>query len=247
MIDQLGNFYKSWDRNIELEGEIPINDQLKLESKYNLPWYQFNLPDFPLAEILSEVKATKDLFVPHRDSEGNHLWKGICLHGLGKEKTMCPEDYGILEKDAHYSWTEIADLCPITKRYFSESYPSEAYHRIRFMLIEPGGYILPHRDRERKGLRGPLSIPLTVPDECHFVVENFGRIPLESGKGYLIDLSNRHSVWNRSNEDRYHIIAEAHYKKGYNDFLKLIAQSGMGRLDEDEKITYSAILKKLGL
>ena len=47
---------------------------------------------------------------------------------------------------------------------------------------------------------------LTTPKGCDFVMEDIGIVPLNPNKGAWLDLSNRHSVRNDSNETRYHII-----------------------------------------
>ena len=49
------------------------------------------------------------------------------------------------ENMPEYDWTELADLCPITKQWL-QNLGFKKYQRVRFMLLDPGGYINPHRD-----------------------------------------------------------------------------------------------------
>ena len=186
-----------------------------------IPWFEFFMPDFPTLDILQEVQSLNDLFVEHREGELHRGWKSLCLHGISAQKTMCYFDYGLAKQDAHYTWTEIAEKCPKTFYYFKHVFPAENYERIRFMLVEPGGFVGPHRDRENKSL-GPLSIALNAPKDCRFIIEGHGAIPLKAGGFYLIDLSNRHSVWNLSNESRYHITVESHHGSRFYKYLQYL-------------------------
>jgi hypothetical protein len=205
-------------------GDLPFNKKLKMQPESQMPWFEFFVPDFPREEILSEVQALKPLFVEHRETEAHFGWKSLCLHGISAQKTMCYFDYGYSSKDVAYKWTEIAHLCPRTVNYFKNNFPSDHYERIRFMLVEPGGYICPHKDREEKSL-GPLSIALNVPQNCRFGLENHGIVPLQPGGFYLLDLSNKHSVWNQSNEDRYHITVEMHNGSKFYQYLNILLKN----------------------
>jgi hypothetical protein len=200
-------------------GHLPFDQNLKLTPASQIPWFEFFMRDFPTEDILQEVKSIKHLFVEHREESLHKGWKSICLHGISAEKTMCHFDYGLSEDEVVYGWTEIESLCPITTNYFKNIFPAEKYKRIRFMLVEPGGFVGPHRDRENKSL-GPLTIALNTPQNCRFGIDGFGVIPIQPGGFYLVDLSNRHSVWNQSNEDRFHITVECAHGKYHNEYLK---------------------------
>lgn len=214
----LQNFFSRLKKSSESFGHLPFNRELKLQPTSQIPWFYYAVPWFPLSDILREVQNLKPLFVEHREGESHHGWKSLCLHGISAQKTMCYFDYGLKEDDSIYHWTEIAPQCPITYNFFKNQFPADTYKRIRFMLLEPGGFVAPHRDRNTKSL-GPLSIALNTPDQCYFGVEGHGLIPLRAGGFYLIDLSNNHSVWNRSQEDRYHITVEAHHGSHFYQYM----------------------------
>lgn len=200
----------------------PININQEFKQDPPIPWFEFSLPSFPHREILSEVSKIKGHFVEHRPNENHSGWKSVCLHGIDAYKTNCYFDYGYeTEEEVNYNWTEISNLCPIATNYFKNIFPSSSYRRIRFMLVEPDGYIFPHKDRDEQYL-GPLSICLNAPDKCLFGLKEHGLIPLKPGKGYLIDISNVHSVWNQSSEDRYHITVEMNPGKFYQQYLELL-------------------------
>ncbi len=200
-------------------GDLPFDQNLKLTPPSQMPWFEFFMRDFPTDEILREAKSIKHLFVEHRETSQHKGWKSICLHGISAEKTMCHFDYNLQEDSNTYRWTEIAKLCPVATNYFQNIFPAEKYKRIRFMLVEPGGFVGPHRDRNTKGL-GPLSVALNAPKDCRFAMEEFGVIPIKPGGFYILDLSNRHSVWNQSNEDRFHITVECLHGNFHKEYIR---------------------------
>lgn len=221
-MENIEKFFSSLKEGPPNFGPLPFDNSMNIVTVPAVPWYSFAFPDFDHLSILNELESLKSIFVEHRPDEGHKGWKSLSLHGcLDAFKTMCPEDYGIKEEEAIYHWTEIADKCPITTRYFQAHFPSESYRRIRFMLVEPGGYILPHRDRERNYL-GPLSIAVNAPDQCAFGLENHGIIPIQAGGFYLIDISNRHCVWNQSSRDRYHITVEVDLGSQKQKYLEML-------------------------
>ncbi len=190
------------------------------------PWLEIPLADFPFEAALDEARSLKNMFVDHRENEGSvnyrhQGWKSLCLHGLSAQKTQHFTYYGIEhEEKANYQWTEIAAQCPETTKYFKEIFPAENYHRIRFMLLEPGGQIFPHRDRENHFL-GPLNISLNMPEGCLFQSEK-GRVPFRDRSAFLLDIGYEHAVWNESTEDRYHIIVHCDFGNRWFDFIEIV-------------------------
>lgn len=215
---EVNHFFSTMKKASSSFGQLPFDRNLKMTPPSKIPWFEFFIPEFPLNAIFKEVQAIKSLFVDHRDGEVHRGWKSICLHGLSAKQTMCYFDYGLKKEDAHYNWTEIAPFCPTTVEFFKTYFPAESYERIRFMLVEPGGYVSPHRDRNESSL-GPLSIALNAPPNCNFGIEGHGLIPIQPGGFYLIDLSNRHSVFNQSNVDRFHITVEAHHGSHFYKYM----------------------------
>ena len=190
-------------------GEDIVNSDLNI-----LP---FEMPNFPTDTIANEAKSLIDRYVEHR-SMISRGWKSIVLHGLGWDKTRNYTSYGYDEstpnRDIPYDWTEIADLCHTAKEYF-RSFGYKKYHRIRFMLLEPGGYILPHNDSNISKLHA-LNIALTQPKDCWFLMEGVGNLPFEPGVGIFLNLKNQHCIYNASSENRLHMIV--HGNMGNNIF-----------------------------
>ena len=180
------------------------------------PWLKLSsLNNQPFGEMLKEAEALIDNFKPHREDYGQG-WRSLTLYGLNDD-TQSLDQYG---KDrnqvlSQLDWTWVADKCPVTKKFLKEVWPAEFLNRVRFMLVEPGGYVLPHRDRpdDQKRL-SVCNISLNNPQGCEFVMDGFGKVPFDNnGSAFLMDISNFHSVWNRSDKPRIHMII--HYEIGH--------------------------------
>lgn len=179
--------------------------------KSSVKYLKLDIP-FPYQEMLSEAKSLRHRFVKHRGGESNG-WLSLTLHGFGETKTGVWKEYGFassVEASDHMFWTEAADLCPITKNFFLNNFPCHKYGRVRFMLLEAGGYIGMHSDSKIPMLEN-INMVLNNPEGC---VWNWGdgdpdplMIP---GEAYAMNISYHHAVYNNSNQDRYHIIATRH-------------------------------------
>ena len=106
-------------------------------------------------------------------------------------------------------------------------WPAEFLNRVRFMLLEPGGYIEPHQDRGDKEKRlSVCNISLNNPQGCKFVFKDHGIVPFEDkGSAFLMDISNVHAVFNDSNEPRIHMIIHYELGRRIRDFFYVLRQS----------------------
>lgn len=163
--------------------------------------------DAPIEKMYEEALNLVPRMIEHRSTyEDNKGWKSLVLHGLGDNKTEGAERYGLDPEDQSiYHWTEVSKLAPVTTEFFRDSFKYEAYQRIRFMLLEPGGYISPHADVDYYAL-SPINMALNNPDGCHFVMENVGVLPFQPATIMKLALINKHAVFNNSNETRIHLI-----------------------------------------
>jgi hypothetical protein len=169
----------------------------------------------PHLEMLAEAQALKDRFTEHR-SEGEHTgWKSLAVYGLDENKHENWDEYGYATAaDAanDYRWTDAAKECPITMNFLLNVFPSKKYGRIRFMLLEAGGYIAMHND-SKSGIRlaENINIPLNNPDECIWKWgDGSPDLLMQPGLPYAMNISYDHAIYNNSNEDRYHIIIARH-------------------------------------
>lgn len=167
---------------------------------------------FPYLEMLEEAKKLSHRFVPHRDGESSG-WESLTLHGLGEDKTGSWEDYGYKhggDAGRDMFWTEAAKESPITTNFFLNHFPSQRYGRIRFMKLKAGGYIGKHSDSSKPIIEN-INLVLNNPINCLWKWEDDGsEFFMEPGAAYAMNVHYHHSVYNNSNEDRYHMIVVRH-------------------------------------
>ena len=227
----------SWSLNFQSQTIPTFENEAQLANwvigESNWPYLPLILPNAPYKEMLKEAQALEKMFVHHRIDESlpleynNKGWASVCIHGEEWNKTesftQYPEHKGKTEKDIQYKWCEeITSRCPVTTKYFKEDFPAQEYYRVRFMYLEPNGYIQPHRDRDNSMLF-PLNIALNNPKGCVFRMKDKGDVPFNpDGGACLVDISNEHSVWNNSDTARIHIIV--HFKQD-SRFTDIVAKS----------------------
>lgn len=171
--------------------------------------------EVPYKEILKEAFALIDKFTPHRQGEYAHDgWEGLTIHGLEWNKHENFDTYGYAKgKDASndYRWTEIADLCPVTTNWLQNYFPCKKYGRVRFMLLRAGGEIAMHNDSP-SGIKliENINVALNNPKGCKWIWGDGEELIMEEGGVYAMNLAYDHSVVNKSNEDRIHIIIARH-------------------------------------
>lgn len=202
--DELLDFYNK-NKNCKNTNHIFFNDAYADET---CAYYKFNF-DFDPEVLLNECKSIDHLFGSHRSGETlsgykHQNWQSLTLHGIDMHKTMHCDSYGY-DSIESYRWTELCSLTPNIAA-FCKSLPYSFFDRVRIMKVGPGGYIMPHSDGKQR-MFGPLNIAINNPEGCEFVFEDCGTVPFEPGKGFVVDVSKRHIVINKSHEPRYHIIA----------------------------------------
>ncbi len=214
--------YKSAVPFEELFTSHPGQTYKNFKTKTHLPWMPLDLQklgrNFPSDIILKEAKAIEHLALAHKsDGDSSKGWKSLCLHGLGTQATLSCDQYGYkYDHETPYDWTEASELCPITTLYFKNVFPHSRFNRLRFMYLEPGGYIAPHEDvLDPNPHFTAINIAVNQPKDCTFLMgvpdfhsqSRWGVVPFQKGGDcFWLDLRNHHSVVNLSSETRIHII-----------------------------------------
>ena len=91
----------------------------------------------------------------------------------------------ISNKETPYTWTDIIDRCPITYDFFKNVFPYKSYYRVRYMLLEPQGFITPHKDSFDNYL-SPINMALNHPKGCLMKMEGHkGYVPFCTWKGHV--------------------------------------------------------------
>lgn len=201
-----------------------------IEKQSLLPWLRLDLT-LDHATMLSEARGCLDKFVDHR-SDYSEGWSSVCLHGVSSHQTEDYDKYGFAErKDVPYKWTEVSERCPVTTKWLQTEWPMESFDRVRFMLLKPGGYILPHNDMG--GVRGlsATNVSLNHPDNCEMVFARHGTLPWEPGQVFRLDVGVDHAVFNGSDDLRFHMIIHGRIGKRKDDWDKLIIRSYLKQFD----------------
>jgi len=169
--------------------------------------------------MLAEAKNLSKHYIPHRTHESHYGWSSLVIHGLSSIHTESCHTYGFTDDTAPWRWTDVADWCPTITNFFKTQFDYTKYFRIRIMKLAPGGWIIPHKDslKQEENHIGPVNIALNNPDDCKFYMDNIGYLPWRAGRMMKLNLYNVHSVYNHSNQDRYHIIVHGRMGASWNN------------------------------
>jgi len=211
---------KKYENSIYKHSQILNSTYENIVNDYNLPWLKLAI-EIPYSNILDEISNIQHLFVNHRDEHNDHEgWMSFCIHGKSYDATREDKHYN---DDRNHTWTkEAIDNIPNTVKFFKETWPNKNFTRLRIMLLKPGGYISIHRDSIKHSL-SPVNIAINQPINCKFVMEKYGMVPFTQGSAFMLDVSNNHTVFNDSNENRYHIII--HHNTTDDSFKDLVIKS----------------------
>lgn len=231
------NAHKTWSLPGIPSGLSEIDFTRWIFEQDTMGWLKLDI-EIDLETWRLESAEAERYYVDHRASENyagmkHQGWKSCCVHGIEIQRTEADES-----ANRHlFHWTELADRVPTIRDFWKNIFPVEGYKRLRFMKLEPGGYIGIHNDlptyspftslRDLKVLENSVAVnvALTQPKGCDFVTENFGTVPWKSGDFYIINVTQDHCVVNNSNEPRIHMIAECVIGDRLPEFSDLIYRS----------------------
>jgi hypothetical protein len=162
-----------------------------------------------MTAMREELKTKHIVAIPHEKGYSSG-WKAITLFGFSSILTHSSHSYidsRIITKDDKADWTDVSKYFPETVSWIKKYSPWKEYTRIRVMVLEPSGYISPHKDFDKHILGGGgVNIAVTNPVGTEFVLEDAGIIPFYEGDWIMVDVGRMHSVRNLSLEPRIHII-----------------------------------------
>ena len=198
-------------------------------------WLKLNLK-IDIEQWKKEVDAAKPFYVTHREGESEG-WESCCIHGIRTDATQNWPEYVNKETPDLYKWTELSNQTPHITNFWKQ-FPSENYKRVRFMKLNPRGYISAHSDAPGRGyipgepvdydpleLGCPINIAIVHPGACHMVLEGFGVVPFKEGEAYLINIRHRHAVINFTNQERIHMIGFNVFGNKKEEFANLLVES----------------------
>lgn len=228
---------KTWSCPIPPRGLSPTDLTEWLFQQDDIGWLKLDI-NFDLSVWKKESEIAENFYVNHRGSSNysnseHKGWRSCCIHGIDIDRTEAEED-----ANKHlFHWTDLSGLVPTITKFWKDEFPVEYYRRLRFMRLDPTGYIGVHNDlpttvkinnlKDLDPLRNTISVNVAIihPDYCDFVVENFGTIPIKESESYIINNTKNHCVVNDSPFPRTHIIAECVVGDKLIEFSDLIYRS----------------------
>lgn len=182
--------------------------------------------DNDLNDLKTEIMSKIFLAVNHREDDSKG-WKSLTLHGYSSLMTESDDFYRTKDLDLpeRKEWTSISKFFPKTKEWILKNIPFDNYGRIRIMIIEPGGFVLPHRDFKHGNLLAGINVAITHPLEVEYLV-NDESIEWKEGESRLIDIGSIHSINNNSNLPRVHLIIHSEPIDQWSDkIMKIVCKS----------------------
>jgi hypothetical protein len=165
---------------------------------------------FPL--FFNEEKLQKDIqkllsqnWVNHYnkgDYEGN--WSSISLMSVGGNAQNI---YALNNTNEPVIYTNLVNDCD----YFKEILDEFLFEKtsVRLLRLAVGAIVKPHQDHclgyEDGCFR--LHIPVITNDQVEFILDN-ERLMMKAGECWYIDANFTHSVINRGNQDRIHLVID---------------------------------------
>jgi hypothetical protein len=189
---------------------------IELDVKFDLPTWQI------------ESKECLEHLVIHREGDNHRGWRSCCIHGISIDKTGIWNKYA--SEEPEYHWTELSNRTPVIKQFW-QNLPFERFARIRFMEVEPHGWVEPHSDFTVTADMDvfnniiPINIAIIHPEQCTMILEGIGEVPWEEGKVFLVNISHVHSVVNNSDQPRLHMIGHGIPGNKKEQFIELIIRS----------------------
>jgi len=189
----------------------------------NLSWLELDL-SIDLEEWSKEANIASEYLIPYRVNESNG-WSSVAIHGEGENIYS-----NVSATYADYSWTKLSEKTPVIRKFW-EQMPFENLTRVRFMSVDPHGYIGKHRDLPPSSVTDildfmiPINIAIIHPDNCYMTLTDIGVVPFKSGKVILVNIRNEHSVINNSDVRRIHLIGYGRPGNRMEEFCDLILRS----------------------
>lgn len=235
--DETREFFDLWE-NADVNPAGADAHQLELDEPDNwdyimdntrVPWVAVPEINVPWKEIHAEAihLLEAECFSLHRANSGGG-WLSLCVHGMSSVHTNVPEDYGLPDEAERElsDWTDISKFCPVTKEWMQDEMLYNNFARVRFMCLLPGGWIRPHQDTQKVEALGATNVAINNPDGCSLVMEEYGTMPFTPGSVFKINTGHFHSVWNRSDEPRIHMIFDG----GPSDQFKGLVNSNYAKM-----------------
>jgi len=189
-------------------------------------------------ELLSVDKNWQSHFNTYH-FEGS--WTVLALRSPdGSHTNIIPE----LMANSEYRDTLFMEQFPSVKQLLSKfDCPIMA---VRFLNLQAGAIIKPHRDNELAFEKGEarLHFPIITNPDVEFYIED-DRILLTEGSCWYINANLTHQVFNKGNTDRIHLVIDCKVNSWLKDLIN--SSNEISFKDEQENGQLLMIIKELRL
>jgi mannose-6-phosphate isomerase-like protein (cupin superfamily) len=148
-------------------------------------------------------------------------WSGLALRAPGGDASSIYPDPSATKE---YSYTPLLQSCEYTQTVI------ESFHcpmlSVRFLRMEPGTVIKPHRDHTLSFEDGEvrLHIPVRTNELVEFISEG-ERLAMKEGECWYVNASLTHSVANRGTQDRIHLVIDCKVNNWLRTFFPIITEA----------------------
>ena len=205
------------------------NETLK---KYEIPIEPYKADLSSVANYLDEMNF--QILTQIEPYKNNNIWTALSLHGFGPNPSDIFKPGFTKSKvkiDTKLQWTSLRNEYVMkTTCEMVFKLPCD-FERIRFMKLLSGKALKKHTDNIDKDIKNKkivrLHIPIRTNDDVIFTLyeneeDQVGEeLNLKAGHYYYLDVTKPHSVNNKSDVDRYHLVVDCFV----NDELKTLLHS----------------------
>lgn len=192
----------------------------------------FEFDEDKLVDDLKLILSSK--WTPHFNQEGYEGdWNSIALYAVkGEEENIHAMNTG----DSDLVETPMLSNCPYLKTVINTF--QCPLLSVRLLRLSPGGFIKPHRDL-RLGYEDDcfrLHIPIITNPKVEFMLHGV-QIAMKSGECWYTNVNFVHSVANRGDSDRIHLVIDGQ-RNAWSDalFYSLVPKESL----QATKVAYDA-------
>ncbi len=202
---------------------------------------KFQLP-YDAKAIQAELITVKKNWQPHFNTyhfEGS--WTVLPLRSPnGDHKNITPDLMG----DGEYLDTEHMQNFPSVKKLLSDLQCEQM--SVRFLNLQAGAIIKPHRDNELAFEKGEarLHFPILTNPEVEFYIED-DRIILAEGDCWYINANLPHHVSNNGTTDRIHLVVDCKVNSWLKNIINTAAEISFKDDTDNEQLLL--LIKELRL
>ncbi|MDB5086583.1 MAG: Aspartyl/Asparaginyl beta-hydroxylase [Mucilaginibacter sp.] len=195
---------------------------------------------FNIEKMQTELSLFKDGWKAHFNKyyyEGS--WAGLALRSPGgQSKNIIPE----LITDAVYMDTELMPSFPSVMELVSTlKCPIKS---VRFLNLQAGAIIKPHRDNELAFEKGEARLHFTVitnPDVKFYIEDD--KVPFKEGDCWYMNANLMHRVSNEGSTDRIHLIIDCEVNNWLSEMITLSDE--VSSKEDDPEYDISTIIYEL--